>query len=111
MQPGVSAQNPLFRPEPLNAEYDRGLWPIPVALPALTRKRGNPNWGRPIPPAPALATEFELQVTQLQLTPEMYTFSRELRIWCERNRNRVYIPEWLLQEWDITVDAIFSGAA
>jgi hypothetical protein len=83
-----------------------GLVAIPVALPALTRKRGNPNWGCPIPPAPALASEFELQVTQLQLTAEMYTSSRELHIWCERNRNRVYIPEWLLQEWDITVDAL-----
>jgi hypothetical protein len=47
----------------------------------------------------------------MQLTAEMYTSSRELRIWCEQNRNRVYIPEWLLQEWDITVDALFSGAA
>ena len=87
-----------------------GLMAIP-ALPVLNRKRGNPNWGRPIPRAPALATEFELQVTQLQLTAEMYTSSRELRIWCDRNRNRVYIPEWLLEKWDITVDAIFSGTA
>ena len=39
---------------------------------STTRKRGNPNWGRPIPPAPALATEFELRVRQLQLTPDMY---------------------------------------
>jgi len=85
-----------------------GLMSIPVAP---TRKRGNPNWGRQIPPAPALATEFELRVRQMQLTAEMYTSSRELRIWCERNRNRVYIPEWLLQEWDITVDALFSGVA
>ena len=35
-----------------------------------TRK---PNWGHPIAPAPALATEFELRVKQLHLTPEMYT--------------------------------------
>jgi hypothetical protein len=88
-----------------------GLMAIPVALPALTRKRGNPNWGRPIPRAPALATEFELQVAQLQLTTEMYTSSRELRICCWQNRNRVYIPEWLLEKWDIPVDAIFSGTA
>jgi hypothetical protein len=81
---------------------------VPVAH---TRKRGNPNWGRPMPPAPALATEFELRVRRLQLTPEMYASSRELRTWCERNRNRSYIPEWLLEEWDITVDATFSGAA
>jgi hypothetical protein len=83
-----------------------------MALPvAHTRKRGNPNWGRPIPPAPVLATEFELRVMQLQLTPETYASSRELRIWCEQNRNRVYIPEWLLGEWGITVDALFNSTA
>jgi hypothetical protein len=81
---------------------------IPVAY---RRKRGNPNWGRPIPPAAALATEFELRVRHLQLTPEMYTSSYELRAWCQRNRNRIYIPEWLLAEWRIAVDATFSGAA
>ena len=84
---------------------------IPVALAATKRKRGNPNWGRPTPPAPVLATEFELQVTQLQLTPEMYTSSRELRIWCVGNKNRIYIPEWLLGKWGIVVDSDFSGAA
>jgi hypothetical protein len=80
---------------------------IPVAH---SRKRGNPNWGRPMPPAPALATEFELRVRRLQLTPGTYASSVELRAWCEQNRNRIYVPEWLLQEWDITVDANFCGA-
>ena len=83
---------------------------IPVAVPA-TRKRGNHNWGRPIPPAPALATEFELRVRQLHLTAEMYTSSAELHTWCERNRNQRYVPEWLLAEWDIIVDLNFSVAA
>ena len=83
----------------------------PAAFPVVHRKRGNPNWGKPIPPTPALATEFELQVRKLRLVPETYVFSRELRAWCERNRNRLYIPEWLLDEWDITVDLGFSGAA
>ena len=81
---------------------------IPVAH---TRKRGNPNWGRPIPPGPALVTEFELRARQLHLAPEMYASSRELRLWCEQNRNRVYIPEWLLGEWGLIVDPYFSGAA
>ena len=75
------------------------------------RKRGNPNWGRPVPPAPALATEFEKRARQLHLTPERYASSRELRTWCELNRNRVYIPEWLLAEWGIAVDDLSSGAA
>jgi hypothetical protein len=84
---------------------------IPVALPATTRKRGNPNWGRPISPLLALPTEFEMEVRQLQLMAEMYTSSVELRTWCEQNRNRVYIPEWLLEEWGITVDAALNGVA
>jgi hypothetical protein len=83
----------------------------PDSLLVTTPKRGNPNWGRPMPPAPALATEFEMQVRQLQLTPETYVFSEQLRGWCERNRNRFYIPEWLLNAWDIRVDPYFSGAA
>jgi hypothetical protein len=84
---------------------------IPVALSALARKRGNPNWGRPIPPSPALATEFELRVRQLQLTPEMYAGSAELRNWCKQNKNRVYIPEWLLKIWSVTVAPTFSDVA
>jgi hypothetical protein len=83
----------------------------PAAFPVVHRKRGNPNWGRPIRPAPALATEFELQVRQLRLTRQTYTCSVELRRWCERNRNRYYIPEWLLDAWDIPVDADISSAA
>jgi len=84
---------------------------MPVTLPVWARKSGNPNWGRPTRPAPALATEFELRVRQLQLTPEMYASSLELRAWCKQNRNRCYIPEWLLEEWSITVDPYFSDAA
>jgi hypothetical protein len=52
-----------------------------------------------------------MRVRQLRLTAGMYTSSAELRIWCERNRNRLYIPEWLLEEWGITVDATLSGVA
>jgi hypothetical protein len=75
------------------------------------RKRGNPNWGRPIAPLLALPTEFELRVRQLQLTAEAYTSSRELSAWCEGNRNRLYVPEWLLKEWGITVDLTFGAVA
>ena len=80
-------------------------------LPAVKRKRGTPNWGRPVPAVPPLATEFELRVRQLQLTAAMYTSSLELRSWCECNRNRFYVPEWLLEEWRISVELNFSVAA
>jgi len=51
-----------------------------------------------------VATEFESQVLRLGLTMKTYTASTELRAWCENNKNRCYIPEWLLAEWGITVD-------
>jgi hypothetical protein len=41
----------------------------------------------------------------------MYTSSAELLAWCEQNRNRCYVPEWLLEEWGITVDLNFGAAA
>jgi len=73
-------------------------------------RRGNPNWGRPIPFAPALPTAFEIQIRRLRLTPDAYASSNELRRWCLQNRNRCYIPEWLLDAWDIPVDPDLSAA-
>jgi len=64
-----------------------------------------------MPPASVLCTEFELQVRRLRLTIETCVFSAELRSWCERNRNRFYIPEWLLDEWGFRVDANLNGSA
>jgi hypothetical protein len=84
---------------------------ITVSLQVTTRKRGNPNWGRPIEPLRALPTEFEMRVRQLHLTAETYTSSTELRTWCKQNRNRCYVPEWLLEEWGIIVDLSFGFAA
>jgi hypothetical protein len=77
----------------------------------MLRKRGNPDWGKPFRPGSVLATEFEVRARELHLTPEMYVFSAELRNWCERNRNRCYVPEWLLKTWGITVVLNFSDAA
>ena len=77
----------------------------------MSPRRGNPNWGRPIPFAPTIATEFEITVKRLRLVPEMYTSSHELRRWCECNRNRVYVPEWLLKEWGITVELSYGQDA
>ena len=57
-------------------------------LPCMIRKRGNPNWGRPMRPAPVVATEFEMQVRQLHLTADQYVVSAGLRSWCEENRNQ-----------------------
>jgi hypothetical protein len=76
----------------------------PTVIPDIRHKRGNPNWGRPMPPTPVLPTEFELKVRHLHLAADAYAASTELRRWCWQNRNRFYIPEWLLEKWHITVD-------
>jgi len=77
--------------------------------PAPGRRRGNPNWGKPALPIPAGPTEFEMQVKKLGLTKRTYADSAQLRIWCENNRNRCYVPEWLLDALGITVDPNFSA--
>jgi hypothetical protein len=51
-----------------------------------------------------------MEVRRLRLTKEMYAVSNELHGWCKRNKNRVYIPEWLLQNWGIEVDVKFDWA-
>jgi hypothetical protein len=50
-------------------------------------------------PYQAVATEFELAAEHLHLAPDNYLSSIQLREWCKRNKNRCYIPEWLLKEW------------
>jgi hypothetical protein len=62
-------------------------------------------------PVFALTTEFEREVERLGLSAQHYVGSAELRRWCASNRNRVYVPEWLLEAWGIEVEAIFSGVA
>jgi hypothetical protein len=83
----------------------------PTAPRLKKRLRGNPNWGKTPQPVPACLTQFESQVKRLGLTRAQYAHSVALKIWCDRNLNRVYIPEWLLGEWGMTVEATFSGAA
>jgi hypothetical protein len=54
-------------------------------------------------PASLLCTEFELQARHLHLAPDQYVASARLRTWCEENRNRYYVPEWLLKAWNMSV--------
>ena len=67
----------------------------------------NRNWGSGRPPkaVPAIASEFEVQARQLGLTPQTYAASYLLRKWCKHNRNRCYIPEWLLDIWGISIES------
>jgi len=85
--------------------------PKPAALIVVRRRRGNPNWGRPLSPMRVLPTEFERQTRSLRLTPKKYASSVELRRWCERNKNHHFIPEWLLKLWNISVNSDIGTAA
>ena len=83
-------------------EYDLGTMNS-LNLPTK-RRRGNPNRGNPLQPANVLLTEFEAQAARLGLTTAEYVASAEPKRWCDRNRNRVYVPEWLLAEWQMQVE-------
>jgi hypothetical protein len=76
----------------------------------VPRRRGNPKWTtgqfRPIPKLP---TAFEEQVQKLGLNDQTWATSEALQRWCESNKNRRYIPEWLLKQWRIFVDAELNG--
>jgi len=65
-------------------------------VPGVAHKRGNPDRDTSAQFGPVLATEFEEEVHRLGLTKQTCAASIQLRNWCERNRNRCYIPEWLL---------------
>jgi hypothetical protein len=73
------------------------------------RRRGNPEWGK-FKPIQALITEFDTEVARLGLKKSDYVTSAALKRWCSHNRNRVYVPEWLLAEWDMHVETHFSAA-
>ncbi len=77
-----------------------------AAFPAMAHRRGNPNWGKPtLDTLPlSIVTEFENQMRRLRLTERDCAGSDELRRWCERNKNRCYVPEWLLKHWKMSVE-------
>jgi hypothetical protein len=81
----------------------------PFIQPTGDRKRGNPNWGKPMKPVAEVPTAFEEQVQELGLTEQTCVVSEELRQWCKRNKDRCYIPEWLLKQWGTTVDPNLGG--
>lgn len=55
-----------------------------------------------------LPTAFELQVRKLGLDERTCAESRVLRLWCEQNKDRYYVPEWLLAKWGISVEPILA---
>jgi hypothetical protein len=69
----------------------------------------NRTWSEFSRPAPVAPTAFEEQVRELGLTEETCAQSEALRRWCERHKDRLFIPEWLLKKWRMTAEADLSG--
>ena len=77
----------------------------------MLRRRGNPNWSKgaaTLSPPSCLATKFENEMRRLGLTKETCAASHELRRWCERNKDCVYIPESRTVITDVGIDRLFS---
>ena len=75
----------------------------------MASRRGNPNWGKPELSGPTFATitEFERVTHELNLQPDQYILSTQLREWARLNKNSTFIPERLLKAWGFDVDASF----
>jgi hypothetical protein len=73
----------------------------------MNGRHGNSGWssGRPGAVPPAIPSAFETLVDELKLTAPTYMESQELHCWCQANRNKCYIPEWLLKAWGIPVNS------
>ena len=63
----------------------------------------NSNWasGQPVKLRPPGPTDFEDEVRRLGLDDQTCVESLKLKHWCERNKDRCYIPEWLLKRWGL----------
>ena len=73
----------------------------------INHRHETSTWSSGLPALvpPALPTAFEIRASELSLTAETYFESLELRRWCHDNRNKSYIPEWLLKAWGISVSS------
>jgi hypothetical protein len=54
-------------------------------------------------PTPAQPTAFEKLVSRLNLQPEQFTHSEELRRWVNHHRRKRYIPEALLVAYGFVI--------
>lgn len=79
----------------------------PMRKAELLMRLFDSGWSSGRAPAvpPVIPSAFETRAAELGLTPPTYVESPELRRWCEVNRNKCYIPEWLLKAWGISVNS------
>jgi len=73
----------------------------------VSKKRSNPNWGKPeVNTVPyAGASSFEEVVKKLRLSPTEYEGSIHLKEWAQKNKDLKYVPSHLLKAWGLEVKA------
>jgi hypothetical protein len=69
------------------------------------RNKGNPNWGKPSGDIAVMPTSFEEMVQQLKLSEQECRTSIPLREWAKKYKDSKYVPQDLLEEWGIVVNA------
>jgi len=66
----------------------------------MTKRRGNPNWGKPEPYVLGTSvSSFEAVVKSLGLSPDQYETSSSLKEWVHKNKDHKYVPLNLLEAW------------
>jgi len=65
----------------------------------LTRRRGNPLWGKPDIVVASGPSSFEQTVKALKLRPEDFVSSPLLKEWARLNKDHKYVPSDLLAAW------------
>jgi hypothetical protein len=73
------------------------------------KRRGNPNWGKPVLLTASGLSAFESLVRYLKLSPEEYEGSITLKEWVCQNKDHRYVPVELLKAWGLTVRAESSA--
>ena len=71
----------------------------------IPKKRGNPNWGKPMMNTLPPVLEFERVAREFKLSPDQYQHSTRLREWASVHRKSKYIPEVLLKAWGFEIES------
>ena len=65
------------------------------------QNKGNQNWGKSCGDIPNTPTSFEEMVRRLNLSEKEYRSSVPLKEWAQKHKDSKYVPQDLLDAWEI----------